>query len=129
MLTLIAVALFFASEVIYSQSDCANCTNWIIFYYSFHYISIAIVCADQTLTNEIKWIRWLFLVFGLLSLSYVIIELSFLNVPYERYILGIQNRIVTNLTVVIITFIAGILTYLLWHKHLRAFYRRLLDRL
>ena len=129
MLTLLGVVLFFGSELIYNEFGYVNDANWSIFYFSFHYISIAIICAEHSIINDWKVFKYFFLLFGLLALSYAIIELSFMNVPYDRYIQGIENRIVSNITIVVTTFVSGIITYILWHKHFEAFYRRLLARL
>jgi uncharacterized membrane protein YfcA len=128
MLTLIGIVLFFLSELVYDQFHSPKQTNWLIFYYSLHYLAITFVCFDQSLFNYKKWMRWLFTIFGILSFCYFVIELSFINVPLETYFNGITNRIVSNLTLVIITFTTGLISYGLWHKHLKTFLGRLLDR-
>lgn len=134
MLTLIGIVLFFASEMIYDRfaphlAGTIADTNWLILYFASHYIAIAFVCLDQSLFNFTKWMRWIFTLFGLLSFCYSIIELSLLNVPYEAYIIGIENKIVSNISLFIITFITGIISYSLWHKRLKEFLGRLLVRL
>jgi hypothetical protein len=128
MLTLIGVILFFLSELVYDQFGEGDCTNWLIFYYSLHYLSIAFICFEQSLFNFVKWLRWVFTIFGILAMCYSLIELLFINAPLDQYYLGITNRLLSNLTLVVITFSSGLISYSLWHKRLKVFLERLLDR-
>ena len=126
-LTFVAIALFFFNELIYDQFGQLT-VNWMIEFYSVNYFAISLICVEQSLFNSVTFLRKFYTFMASVFFSFILIELSFINVPLAVYVRGLDDKIASNWALILGTVFIGFITYEAWHIHLKGFFTRLQGR-
>jgi len=119
--TFIGVSLFLVSELAYDQLGSPT-VNWYIAYYTANYLAISLICLEQSVLNYVKFLRGFYSFAALVFASFLFIELSFINMPLESYIRGLENRIASNWALFVGVLFIGLITYKSWHNRLKIFF-------
>ena len=100
----IAIILFLAAGVFFdnfSPMYCYNpndldgsiCTNWSIFWFSFCYGGYLLIALTRLVHTHDRVERGYMIAGGLLLFACIIRELSYLNMDYETYAMGINSNV------------------------------------
>ena len=118
MLTLIAILIVLVAELVFDYAASAGATNWYIFYFSCMYISYILIVIDVVFRENSISMQSTAIAFSLLFLALLIRELSFINVPFDEYIVGVNNNKVKTVLGGIISVILIFITITAWEKRL-----------
>jgi tetrahydromethanopterin S-methyltransferase subunit F len=92
MLSLLGLFVIVSAEFLFSYSAVGGNTNWSIFYFASSYLGFAMVGLDILFKENSKSVRYTGLTFGIFFVLLVLIELSFINMPFEEYIVSVNNN-------------------------------------
>jgi hypothetical protein len=109
MLTLIGIAIVLVAEYVFNQMAMGESTNWLIYYFGSVYFGMTLISADLLFRNVSKSISYAGISFAVFFITLMIIELTFINVPYDEYIINVNDN---KLRVINYTLLAIILIYI-----------------
>lgn len=98
MWTLIGIFIFAFAEFLFDYSGMGKSTNWSIFYFACTYLSITIISTDLIFKESSKVLRITAGSFAVFFITLMLIELSFINVPFDKYLIEVnesKSRVVT----------------------------------
>ena len=118
MLTLIGIFIMSLAEFVFSFSANGGSTNWSIFYFASWYLGVVLVSADLVWKDPSKAIRFSGAAFGAFFIILMILEMSFINVPFDEYIIGVNTTKLRILAGGILAVILIFITGMAWEKRL-----------
>ena len=116
MLTLLGLFIFALAEGVYSYFASAGCTNWSIFYFSLVYLSMMLISIDVTYRENSQSMQLTSISFSVFFLILMIMELSFINVPFDKYIINVNDNKIRILILGLLSISLIYITATAWEK-------------
>lgn len=91
MISLIGISIICLAHLVYDYFGMGGSTNWSIYYFTSIYLGIITVAFDVICKEQSKTVRYIALSMGLYFLTYLIWELTFINVPFDQYMKRVNN--------------------------------------
>lgn len=116
MITLIGITIFLLAEIIFDFKAVGGSTNWSIFYFTSTYLAFTLVAMDQLFKETSKTIRYTSTSFALFFVILLVMELSFINVPFDEYISGVNENKLRIITIGLLAVATIFITTMAWGK-------------
>ena len=116
MLSLIAIGLYLLVDFIYDYACSGYSTNWSIFYFSMTNLSFTLIAFDVIYREYSKTLKYTALSFGLYIMFYIFWELKFINVPFDEYILKVNDTGVNKIAGIVLASVLICITITAWVK-------------
>jgi len=116
MVALIGMSIFLLAEVLYEYEAVARSTNWHIFYFVSMYFAWLLISVDVIYRENSKSMQGTSLGFVVLFICLIISELRFINVPFDKYIIGVNDNKVQMLFIGILAIILIFVSITAWER-------------
>lgn len=116
MLTLIGITIFVIAEFIFDYMSVGESTNWSIFYFASTYFSICLIAIDLIWNDNSKIIRYTAASFAIFFMILAIMELSFINVPFNEYIINVNDNKLRIILFGLLSIILIFISIMAWEK-------------
>jgi uncharacterized membrane protein YbhN (UPF0104 family) len=116
MLTLLGLFIIALAELVYNHSANAGSTDWSIYYFGSIYLAVTIISADLLFRENSKVIQACAFSFGVFFIILLVLELLFINVPYNDYIEGVNDNKVRFLAMGVLSIILIFISFTAWEK-------------
>lgn len=117
MLTLIGISIFGLAEFLFDYLAVGGSTNWSIYYFVSLYMAFALISFDLFL-KAIKSIKYTGIAFSLFFAVLAIYELTFINVPFDNYIVSVNENKLRIVTIGLLCVAFLFINLLAWGKRL-----------
>ena len=118
-LSLIGLFIFALAEFIFEYAGMGESTNWSIYYFSSTYLSMTLVSAGLLFREGSKSIRISAISFGIFFIVLALIEISFINVPFDKYLQEVNDSKIRWVTYGLLSIILMIISLMAWEKRQR----------
>jgi hypothetical protein len=92
MLSLLGIFIFVLAEYIFEYYGMGRSTGWSIFYFVSTYMGFTMVAIDVLFKETSKSFKYTAISFALFLTTFAIMELSFINVPFDEYIVRVNEN-------------------------------------
>jgi|GEM_PF-3913602 len=117
MLTLIGIAIIALAEWLFDYKAVGGSTNWSIFYFASIYLSVALISVDLFIRAS-KSIKYTGMAFAIFFVVLAIYELTFINVPFDDYIVSVNENKLRIITTGLMCIALLFINLLAWGKRL-----------
>jgi hypothetical protein len=117
MLTLIGISIFALAEFFFDHFAVGGSTNWSIYYFVSLYIAFAIISIDLFIKAE-KSVEYTGMAFTIFFIVLAVYELTFINVPFDNYIVSVNENKLRILTIGLLCIALLFITLSAWGKRL-----------
>lgn len=116
MLTLIGIAIFLLAEYIFNYCAVGDSTNWSIYYFSSTYMAFIFISMDLVFKETSKSVRYTALSIVVFLAILLLMELSFINVPFDDYILNVNDNKLRVFDYGLLAIILIFITIMAWER-------------
>lgn len=116
MLTLIGLFIFVFAEYLFDTKAMGGSTNWSIFYFASTYLAATLIATDLLFRNISKSVSATAISFAIFFIVLMIMELLFINVPFDEYIIGVNENKIRFITYGLLSIVLIFISLMAWER-------------